>query len=80
MLDPSRTRITPERPDTTDARALIAELEAQLEPLYPSESRHGYAVEKLIAQGVAFFVIRHDGAAGSPERADALVRCGTGGG
>jgi len=63
VLDPSRTRITPERPDTTDARALIAELEAQLEPLYPSESRHGYAVEKLIAQGVAFFVIRHDGAA-----------------
>ena len=37
------------------------ELEADLEPLYPSESRHGYAVEKLIAQGVAFFVIRHDG-------------------
>jgi len=61
VLDPSRTRITPERPDTADARALIVELEAHLEPLYPSESRHGYAVEKLIAQGVAFFVIRHDG-------------------
>ena len=40
MLDPSRTRISPERPDTAEARALIAELEAQLEPLYPSESRH----------------------------------------
>ena len=63
MLDPSRTRITPERPDSADARALILELEAHLEPLYPSESRHGYAVEKLIAQKVAFFVIRHDGAA-----------------
>jgi len=61
VLDPSRTRIAPERPDTADARALIVELEADLEPLYPSESRHGYAVEKLIAQGVAFFVIRHDG-------------------
>ena len=55
------TRITPERPDTADARALIAELEEQLAPLYPSESRHGYAVEKLIAQKVAFFLIRHDG-------------------
>ena len=63
MLDPSRTRIAPERPDTADARALIVELEARLAPLYPSESRHGYAVEKLIAQAVAFFVIRHDGAA-----------------
>jgi GNAT superfamily N-acetyltransferase len=57
------TRISPERPDSEDARALIAELEAHLEPLYPSESRHGYAVEKLIAQGVAFFLIRHDGEA-----------------
>jgi len=61
MLDPSRTRITEERPDTTDASALIRELEAHLEPLYPSESRHGYAVEKLIAQKVAFFLIRQDG-------------------
>jgi putative acetyltransferase len=61
VLDPSRTRITPERPDTADARELISELEAHLEPLYPSESRHGYTVEKLIAQAVAFFVIRHDG-------------------
>src|SRR5262245_57287048 len=53
--------ITPERPDTSDATALIAELEAYLEPLYPRESRHGYSVEKLIAQGVAFFLIRDDG-------------------
>jgi hypothetical protein len=37
--------ITAERPDTADARALIAELEAQLAPLYPHESRHGYSVE-----------------------------------
>lgn len=55
------TIIVPERPDTADAQALIAELEAHLEPLYPRESRHGYNVEKLIAQAVAFFVIRHDG-------------------
>jgi len=36
--------ITTERPDTADARVLIAELEAQLAPLYPRESRHGYSV------------------------------------
>lgn len=50
--------ITPERPDTPDARALIAELEAYLVPLYPPASQHGYSVEQLIAEGVAFFVIR----------------------
>ena len=54
--------ITPERPDTTDARALITELEAHLEPLYPRESRHGYSVEKMIAEAVDFFLIRDAGA------------------
>jgi putative acetyltransferase len=53
--------ITPERPDTADASALIAELEAHLVPLYPTESRHGYSIEKLIAEAVAFFVVRDDG-------------------
>jgi putative acetyltransferase len=53
--------ITPERPDTADARALIAELEGELAPFYPSASRHGYSVEKLLAEGVAFFLIRADG-------------------
>src|SRR5919109_2301166 len=53
--------ITPERPDTADAQALIAELESELAPLYPSESRHGYSVERLLAEGVAFFLIRQDG-------------------
>jgi len=32
--------IAPERPDIAHAKALIAELEAQLAPLYPRESRH----------------------------------------
>jgi ribosomal protein S18 acetylase RimI-like enzyme len=59
--------ISPERPDTEDAITLITELEAVLDPLYPSESRHGYSVEKLLRQGVAFFVIRHEGV---------LVGCG----
>jgi len=52
--------ITPERPDSADAIALITELEAHLDPLYPAKSRHGYSVEKLLAEGVAFFVLRHN--------------------
>src|SRR5215217_2928956 len=53
--------ITPERPDTADAVALITELEAQLEPFYPRTSRHGMSVERLLAEGVAFFVLRSQG-------------------
>ncbi|MEO7908860.1 MAG: GNAT family N-acetyltransferase [Roseiflexaceae bacterium] len=53
--------ITPERPDTGDAVVLITELEAVLEPLYPSESRHGLSVERLLTEAVAFFVLRSDG-------------------
>lgn len=53
--------ITEERPDTADAMLLIDELESTLTPLYPSASRHGYSVDKLLREGVAFFVIRHDG-------------------
>jgi putative acetyltransferase len=52
--------ITRERPDNADAVVLIAELEAHLDPFYPSKSRHGYSVEKLIALGVAFFVLREN--------------------
>ena len=50
--------IKAERPDSAEAARLIAELEAHLEPLYPVKSRHGYSVQKLLAQGVAFFVMR----------------------
>ncbi len=56
------TVITPERPDTADARALIDELEAHLVPQYPRASRHGYSVEQLLARDVAFFVVRVDDA------------------
>lgn len=52
--------IAPERPDTADARMLIDELEQHLTPYYPATSRHGYSVEKLIKQGVAFFMARQD--------------------
>jgi len=55
------TVISAERADTADARLLISELEAHLDPLYPRTSRHGYSVEKLMQQAVAFFVTRHDG-------------------
>jgi len=54
--------ITSEHPASPDATALIAELDALLTPLYPSESRHGFSVQKLIADAVAFFVIRDGGA------------------
>jgi ribosomal protein S18 acetylase RimI-like enzyme len=52
-----------ERADSPDARALISELESELDPLYPEQSRHGYSVEKLLREGVAFFVTRHGGVA-----------------
>ena len=53
--------ITAERPDTPDALLLINELQAHLESFYPPESRHGFSVERLIAEAVAFFVLRADG-------------------
>jgi GNAT superfamily N-acetyltransferase len=53
--------ISPERPDSPAASALVAELEAHLGSFYPAESRHGYSVEKLLREGVAFFVARCDG-------------------
>jgi putative acetyltransferase len=53
--------ITRERPDAADAIQLIGELEAVLNPLYAEESRHGYSVEKLVREGVHFFVMRAEG-------------------
>lgn len=53
--------ITAERPDSPDAIELIAELDAHLKPLYSAQSRHGYSVEKLLAQNVAFFLLRVGG-------------------
>ena len=52
--------LTPERPDTDDAKTLIMELEALLAPSYPPESRHGLSVERLLTEGVAFFLLRSD--------------------
>lgn len=56
-------RIEQERPNSADAITLIRELEGVLGPLYPDESRHGYSVEKLLAQGVHFFIGRVQGQA-----------------
>jgi len=52
-----------ERPDSADAAGLIGELEAHLASRYPAESRHGYSVDKLLRNGVAFYVARMEGEA-----------------
>jgi hypothetical protein len=46
------TIIVAESPDTADARALIAELDAYLIPLYPVKYHYGYSIEKLLEEGV----------------------------
>ncbi len=66
--------VTAERPDSGDARLLIEELEAELAPLYPRASRHGYSVDQMIAQRVAFFVVRE---AGTPAACGGVQLFGT---
>lgn len=59
----SNITIKQESPDSADAMQLIGELQAGLNQLhYPEKSRHGYSVEKLLREGVAFFVARIDDA------------------
>ena len=54
--------ITEERPDSTDAKLLIDDLQTHLNPeKYPAESRHGYSVDQLLREGVAFFIMWQDG-------------------
>ena len=55
---PADLRIAEERPDSPDAIALIAELEAHLAPQYPAASRHGFSVRRLLDEGVRFVVAR----------------------
>jgi GNAT superfamily N-acetyltransferase len=57
------TSIEVESPGSPAARQVIAELEAELDPLYPDESQHGYSVDKLLSEGVAFFLVRQGGEA-----------------
>ena len=46
--------------DQPEAIALIAELDAHLEPLYPPESRHGLKLEALRAPNILFALARDD--------------------
>jgi putative acetyltransferase len=49
-------------PNSTDAVQLITELDLHLHTYpYPSESRHAFSVDKLLREGVAFFIARHHG-------------------
>jgi GNAT superfamily N-acetyltransferase len=54
--------ITEVAPDSADAVQLIGELDAHLmaHP-YPPQSRHAFSVEKLLREGVVFFVTRYEG-------------------
>lgn len=52
--------IEPESPASAVSRKIIAELEAALSPHYPPSSQHGYSVEKLLSEGVSFFVVWHE--------------------
>ena len=53
--------IAEERPDSPDAVALIGELDDHLGALYPVQSRHGFSVQKLLRDGVKFFIARDGG-------------------
>jgi putative acetyltransferase len=49
-------------PDTANAVALIGELDAYLNQLpYTPDSRHAFSVDKLIREGVVFFIATLDG-------------------
>jgi GNAT superfamily N-acetyltransferase len=49
-------------PDSRDAVELIGELDEHLmaHP-YPPQSRHAFSVEKLLREGVVFFITRYEG-------------------
>lgn len=46
---------------TDDARALIAELDAELSGPYAPDQRHGLSLARVFQPGIAFFVARLDG-------------------
>lgn len=49
-------------PDSPEAFALINELDEYLNGLpYPDRSRHAYSINKLLREGVAFFVAHYEG-------------------
>ena len=46
---------------TDDARALIGELDAELNGEYAPEQRHGLSLERVFSPGILFFIARLDG-------------------
>lgn len=52
------TRIAPETPDQPEVIALIAELDAYQDTLYPPESRHALDLASLMQANVLFHVAR----------------------
>jgi putative acetyltransferase len=46
---------------TDEARALIAELDAELSGSYASDQRHGLTLARIFRPGVLFFIARLDG-------------------
>jgi GNAT superfamily N-acetyltransferase len=51
------------QPDLPEALQLLSELDADLlQHPYPPESRHAFSVEKLLREGVKFFVTNYKGA------------------
>lgn len=62
MQNVQQITIEPAPPDSDDATQLIAELDQYLNDLpYTPESRHAYSIEKLLKEGVSFFVASVDG-------------------
>ncbi|HLZ06710.1 MAG TPA: GNAT family N-acetyltransferase [Bradyrhizobium sp.] len=53
--------ITPEDPRQADVKGLIAEADAMLQALYPSESNHLVDAEALAASGAVFLVAWRNG-------------------
>lgn len=52
--------ITLERPDSADGRAMIDELERYFNSVYGEYDGYGASPEQMIADNVAFFVLRED--------------------
>jgi putative acetyltransferase len=56
----SSVTISKARPDLPSSLQLLAELDADLlRHQYPEESRHAFSVEKLLREGVVFFLTRY---------------------
>ncbi len=53
--------VAEDRPDSVDAVHLLAELDTDLHRRpYPPESRHAFSIDRLIREGVVFFIIRYE--------------------